>query len=158
MWLAKSFLLFYFLLSGKCYKHLFPLLALISALCGIFPLQNFLHPLTSLSLSNSPSSFPLPSLRDGHLIHLTSWKDKYSLVECEAPASPLTQTGDEGKVSLSAELRRPNGLIKPSTQPDTDMKMAPVPHIFYTFYFEKVQSFCSVDSICATVIIMHEVI
>ncbi|KAK2837494.1 hypothetical protein Q5P01_014706 [Channa striata] len=41
---------------------------------------------------------------DGHLIHLTSWKDKYSLVECEAPASPLTQTGDEGKVSLFAEL------------------------------------------------------
>lgn len=73
--------------------------------------EEILHPLTSLSDSLSPS-FTLPSLQDGHLIHLTSWKDKYSLVECEAPASPLTQTGDEGKVSLSAELRRPKCLNK----------------------------------------------
>lgn len=82
-------------------------------------------PFVSFPLSPLP---PLPSPWDGHLIHLTSWKDKYSLVECEAPASPLTQTGDEGKVSLSAELRRPSALIKSSTQPDTDVKMAAKTH------------------------------
>lgn len=108
--------------------------------------KKILHPLTSLSDSLSPS-FTLPSLQDGHLIHLTSWKDKYSLVECEAPASPLTQTGDEGKVSLSAELRRPNALIKSSTQPDTDIRMAaksPTPQTGFLLLFRN--RFSSVDS------------
>lgn len=52
-------------------------------------------------LISLPPSLTRPFLLDGYLIHLTSWKDKYSLVECEAPASSLTQTRDEGKVSLS---------------------------------------------------------
>lgn len=70
-----------------------------------------------------PGSFP--ALRDGHLIHLTSWKDKYSLVECEAPASPLTQTGDEEKVSF-CQTQTPNS----STPTDADMK---IPAILKTF-------------------------
>lgn len=56
-------------------------------------------------------------------------------MECEAPASPLTQTGDEGKVSLFAE---PESFIKSSTQPDTDMRMAAktlMPHIGFLFLF-----------------------
>lgn len=55
--------------------------------------QKPLHVLTTRSNSASPS-LPLSSPQDGHLIPLTSWKDKYSSVECEAPASPLIQTGD----------------------------------------------------------------
>lgn len=62
----------------------------------------------NLSFFN-PSS-PLPSLWDGHLIHLTSWKDKYSLVECEAPASLLMQTGDEEKVSPLRRAQTPKCL------------------------------------------------
>lgn len=113
MRLAKSLLLFYFLLSTRL-KHL----SISYHLCAFFPVAHFFHKtFARLSLS--------PSLWDGHLIHLTSWKDKYSSVQCEAPASPLTQTGDEGKVSLFIELRCPNALMMSSTQTDTDTKMAP---------------------------------
>lgn len=75
-------------------------------------------------------------------------------MECEAPASPLTQAGDEGKVSLSAELRCPNALIKSSSQPDTDMKMAArtlSTHMGVLLLFTK--SFCSVESICEMCIV-----
>lgn len=49
-----------------------------------------------------------------------------------------------GKVSLSAELRHPIALIKSSTQPDTDMKMAAKRHIeflqssVFTFKFDTI--------------------
>lgn len=139
MRLAKSFLLFSFLSKCKTVS-IFPLLNSSLTLCGTFPLQNSLHPLTSLSLKLSPS-FPLPSLRDGHLIHLTSWKDKYSLVESEAPASPLTQTGDEGKVSpLRAELRRPkclNNVFNSSRHWHEDgyRESSSAPHAGFLFLF-----------------------
>ena len=149
MWLAKSFLLFYF--SSQCTMvSFFPLL--LSAPFSHISLPAKLSPWPHLSPSNSLSpSFPLTSLRDGHLIHLTSWKDKYSLVECEAPASPLTQTGDEGKVSLSAELRCPDALIKSSSQPDTDMKMAArtlAAHMGFLLLFTKSSSAESICEMC----------
>lgn len=72
-------------------------------------------PFIPILTSKTPLCFPqtlfrLPSVLDGHLIHLTNWKDKYSSVECEAHASPLTQTGDEGKVFLTAQLRWTHAL------------------------------------------------
>lgn len=80
-------------------------------LCGPFKPVAFLHHFTFPSQTFPSLLPPHPSLWDGHLIHLTSWKDKYSLVECEAPASPLMQTRDVEKVSFSAKAQMPLSLI-----------------------------------------------
>lgn len=105
MWLAKSFLLFHFALDEDN---------------SIFFWSLSPWHISSATFSPSPHLFllnffspphPPPSQQDGHLIHLTSWKDKYSLVEYEAPASSLTQTGDEEKVSL-CKAQMPKCLYK----------------------------------------------
>lgn len=69
-----------------------PLLPLLSFVCGKKQSFPSLHHPLDLSLQH----FTISSLLDDHFIHRSSWKDKYCLVECEAPAS-LRQTKDEGK-------------------------------------------------------------
>lgn len=78
---------------------------------------------TKFSLSSPPSwslflqHFTISTLPDDHFIHGSSWKDKYCLVECEAPTF-LGQTKDEGKVSISDA---PNSSMKSSSEPDREM-------------------------------------
>lgn len=98
--------------------------------------QKPLHVLTTRSNSTSPS-LPLSSPQDGHLIPLTSWKDKYSSVECKAPASTLTQTGDWVE-SLSLSFQRLNKVFYPSSRISIEVFNKLKVFFLLLFFFYKV--------------------
>lgn len=124
MWLAKSFLLFCSSLSVPWYASPPPHSMAHFHIKKIFlKRKEILHLLTSHS-NSVPPSLPLSSPQDGHLIHLTSWKDKYSSVECEAPASPAHTDRRRGESLPLSWAQTAKVLIKSSTQPDTDTRMA----------------------------------